>query len=141
MSKWPERGRILLEKARGDQQALASLAKDGSNHGWVLGFHAEQAVEKAIKAVLTAFGVEYPFTHDLLALVEVLRAGGIADPPEAESLGRLTPFGAAWRYEDPVDDTIAFDAAWAQDAVGRTIAWAASLLAEPTMDARGEAGK
>jgi len=131
MSKWPDRGRILLEKARGDQRALASLMGDRNIQNWILGFHAEQAVEKAVKAVLTAFEIEYPFTHDLLTLLELLRERRIACPPDGDDLGRLTPFGAAWRYEDPADDSVAFDTTWALEIVGRTISWAASLIDEP----------
>lgn len=31
----------------------------------VLGFHTQQAVEKALKAVLAVNGVEFPYSHDL----------------------------------------------------------------------------
>lgn len=36
----------------------------------IVGFHAQHAVEKAIKAVLAANGETFPFTHDLEGLIE-----------------------------------------------------------------------
>ena len=35
-------------------------------------FHAQQVVEKALKALLTQRGVEFPKTHNLLVLLELL---------------------------------------------------------------------
>ena len=37
-------------------------------------FHAQQAVEKSLKALLTAEGVTFPRTHDLMPLLELARA-------------------------------------------------------------------
>lgn len=62
----------LLGAARSDQRALEVLATDPQQGNDVVGFHAQQAVEKAIKAVLAAAGAEIPFTHDLGFLLEAL---------------------------------------------------------------------
>ena len=45
-------------------------------------FHAQQAAEKAIKAVLIRFGVEPPRMHDIRGLIERLPA----DVPQPETL-------------------------------------------------------
>ena len=45
----------LLEKARGDQLAYHALVDDSTIPTWLAGFHAEQAVEKALKSVLPGF--------------------------------------------------------------------------------------
>ena len=42
----------LLRRAVGDQYVVERLAADAQAPAWVLGFHAQQAVEKALKAVL-----------------------------------------------------------------------------------------
>ena len=39
-------------------------------------YHAQQAAEKAIKAILVFEQVEFPFTHELNALRHLTRAGG-----------------------------------------------------------------
>jgi HEPN domain-containing protein len=61
-------------------------------------FHAQQAAEKALKAVLLHKKVDFPFTHDLEELVEVSMNGGIAVPDELHDLGNLTPYAVQARY-------------------------------------------
>jgi HEPN domain-containing protein len=43
-------------------------------------FHAQQAVEKAMKAVLLARKVDFPLTHDLEALMDIGQKAGITIP-------------------------------------------------------------
>ncbi|WP_051862711.1 HEPN domain-containing protein [Ferrovum myxofaciens] len=69
----------LLTKARDDFFVVRRLAGEADAPGWVLVFHAEQAVEKALKAVLSNANVVYPRTHNLVMLVELLRQVGILD--------------------------------------------------------------
>jgi HEPN domain-containing protein len=54
----------------------------------IVGFHAQQAVEKSLKAVLAVKGVDFPFTHDIEGLVELCEAEGAALPAHmwAESI-------------------------------------------------------
>ncbi|MBI5899303.1 MAG: HEPN domain-containing protein [Rhodocyclales bacterium] len=65
-------GRLLLEKARDDAYAFQRLADDPRAPSWILGFHAQQSVEKALKSVLASRRIEYPRTHNLAMLVELL---------------------------------------------------------------------
>jgi HEPN domain-containing protein len=57
MSPRSEYARALLRKAGEDQYVANRLAADEGGPAWVIGFHAEQAVEKALKAVLSAVRV------------------------------------------------------------------------------------
>src|SRR3972149_5895678 len=61
--------RRWLSKARTDL-AVASviLEKRADMDPWACCFHAQQAAEKALKAVLVAQGAEPPFIHNLVAL-------------------------------------------------------------------------
>lgn len=43
-------------------------------------FHAQQAVEKAIKAVLLFYKIDFPFTHDLQELLDTIQSAGIQIP-------------------------------------------------------------
>ncbi len=61
-------------------------------------FHAQQAAEKAIKAVLLHHGVDFPLVHDLEALVELAQNAGLALPPEVAGVGALTPYAVEARY-------------------------------------------
>ncbi len=60
-------------------------------------FHAQQCVEKYLKAVLTLHGVAHPRTHDISHLIALLPEPGSAglDPKEQE---RLTVFATVTRY-------------------------------------------
>ena len=100
MDEVREHASSLLRKAGEDLYAATCLAKDPAVSLWTAGFHAQQAVEKALKAVLMRREVRYPFTHDIAALVKIVRQAGLPLPPGPDDLPYLTPFGTLFRYED-----------------------------------------
>ena len=117
----------LLSKARDDGYVVRSLSADAGAPNWVIGFHAQQAVEKSLKSVLARHEIEFPRTHNLSMLIELLRLHVIPLPPEADDLARLTPFGVALRYDDAAgEEEPPIQREWAVDVVSRTIDWAAS---------------
>ena len=61
-------------------------------------FHAQQAVEKSLKAVLLHFKVDFPFTHDLEELLDTLKIAGISIPSNLNEIGVLTPYAVETRY-------------------------------------------
>ena len=61
-------------------------------------FHAQQAAEKALKAMLLARGVIFPFTHDIEELLEIARGSDIATPDGIAAAAALTPFAVETRY-------------------------------------------
>ncbi len=68
-------------------------------------FDAQQAAEKAIKAVLLHQNVPFPYTHDLSELLTLVERGGEPVPQAVREAVRLTPFAAEARYpgsEEPV---------------------------------------
>lgn len=83
-----EVAQLLLEKATGDLAALRVLAADQNQADHVVGFHAQQAVEKSIKAVLASREIEIPMTHDLGYLVTLVEAL----PTEVAESRWLTPW-------------------------------------------------
>ena len=85
----------LLRKATEDEQAMVLLITDLSSADWIIGFHAQQAVEKAIKAVLANEGVEYPLTHNLSVLLDHVRSAGLALPSDAVD---LPASGSGWTW-------------------------------------------
>jgi HEPN domain-containing protein len=117
----------LLRLARDDEGAARAMLDVGSVTDAIVGFHAQQAVEKALKAVLAVRGVKVPFTHDLAGLAELCTAEGAVLPPELADVDRLTPFGVGLRYgalDDLVPVARATALAWAE----QTISWAQSVL-------------
>ena len=120
---------VLLTKAEGDYRAAACLGKDSSISVWTIGFHAQQAVEKALKAVLIKDGVRYPFTHDIETLTEMMEKHDLRLPPESSELSCLTLFGALFRYEDEgwgVPITVGIDRMLG--LAETTVAWARVVL-------------
>lgn len=63
-------------------------------------FHAQQSIEKLLKAVLIFKGIEFQRTHDLHTLATLLLQNGITPPCTPEELTRLNPFAVTFRYDD-----------------------------------------
>jgi HEPN domain-containing protein len=61
-------------------------------------FDAQQAAEKAIKAVLIARGIPFPYTHNLAELVTLIEKAGEEIPPFISLATPLTRFAGATRY-------------------------------------------
>jgi len=69
-------------------------------------FHAHQAAEKAIKAVLVAKGISFTKTHNIRILLDLLPRDLIL-PPEGEDAVSLTDYAVTCRYPadvEPVDE-------------------------------------
>jgi HEPN domain-containing protein len=71
----------------------------------VVGFHAQQAVEKALKVALVLADVDFPRSHDLRELVDIATDNDVAVPDSIEQARWLTPWAAQLRYEmlEPLD--------------------------------------
>ncbi len=61
-------------------------------------FDAQQAAEKAIKAVFMAYGLTFPFIHDMGRLLALLVQGGIRVPKYVIESDRLTRYAVTARY-------------------------------------------
>ena len=125
-----ELARLLLQKAKQDQYAMNRLLDDPAAPNEVIGFHAQQAVEKMTKAVLALHAIDYRRTHQLEELVAILDDSGISYPPELSEAVALTPFAVEFRYDLlPVhDDPCPFDRQWAKRCIEQIEQWASSLL-------------
>lgn len=127
--KWDEQAERLRRKAAGDEEALTALLGVSSVPDEVIGFHAQQAVEKLLKALLSHRCVAFRRTHDLTELLDLLVHNGIVVPPQIFDVRRLGPFAAEFRYEDiPLGVVEPFDRHWAAECVERTRTWVDSLL-------------
>ncbi|HNY40130.1 MAG TPA: HEPN domain-containing protein [Bryobacteraceae bacterium] len=61
-------------------------------------FDAQQAAEKAIKAVLVARKAQFPYVHDIDVLLSALTQAGEALPVRVLEAAKLTPFAVEARY-------------------------------------------
>ena len=89
---------MMLRSAGIDVAACKALDAAPGMVDTVIGFHAQQACEKCLKATLATQGAEVPRTHDLLRLVELLDARGIAIPASARWIDALNPYAVEARY-------------------------------------------
>ena len=91
-------------------------------------FDAQQAAEKAIKAVMIMRNIEFPYVHDLSHLLAILEESGESIPQTVRSASGLTRYAVDARYPGfagPVDDQQYREAIEAAEAVVR---WAESRL-------------
>ena len=90
--------RQWLDKARKDLAAGEVLLKEEFEDYENVGFHAQQAGEKFIKAFLVRHQIEFPKSHDIALLRQIVAR---VDPWLAEKLAAadaLTPYGVEFRY-------------------------------------------
>jgi HEPN domain-containing protein len=122
----------LLGLAADDEAALRALVPVEAVADSIVGFHAQQTVEKALKAALASRSVDFPFSHDLARLMELCESAGLPLPAELADADRLTPYAVRFRYGSAVvgDVSRAEAAAFASSAV----TWARRNVA------RGSAG-
>jgi HEPN domain-containing protein len=131
MNRSREHAHLLLRKSAEDQYVLERLIGEVDAPDAVIGFHAQQAVEKLLKAVLTSRSIRYGRTHDLDHLVGLLEQHGLSMPPGAERLSGLMPYAVEFRYDEiplEAEERKPLDRQWALDCVQRVRAWADSIL-------------
>ena len=93
-----EEALLLLSAAHRDLRALRGMFDAHVFVDEIFGFHAQQAVEKALKAWLAFFDVQYPRTHDLTLLLSLLEVNG-QDVNGFQDLVELNPYAVQYRYE------------------------------------------
>lgn len=93
-------------------------------------FHAQQAIEKSLKAVLLLSQVEFRRTHDLVELAQLLRQHGVEAPVASDQLSRLSPFAVALRYDNIGISIITREEA--ANLVKLTYDWAEALVQTAT---------
>ncbi len=99
-----ENARRLLNLARKDLRVLGLLTACTIHEPEIAGFHAQQAVEKSLKAWLCLSNVEYPRTHVLRYLIVLLEEEGY-DVNDLWDFLELSPFAVQFRYEPYELDT------------------------------------
>jgi HEPN domain-containing protein len=129
MQKWDEQAERLRRKAAGDEEAVAAMLCASSVPDEVIGFHAQQAVEKLLKSLLSHRHVAFRRTHDLTELLDLLTADGVEIPAEIAEVRQLGPYAAEFRYEDVSDEAMEpFDRRRVAEWVKRTRQWSNSLF-------------
>ncbi len=91
--------RAYLKLADRDIKALDLLIRSEEIDDETIGFHAQQAAEKCLKAVLALHIIPFRKTHDLQELMDLMIDNGKSLPPNADKLEVLNPYAVLLRYD------------------------------------------
>lgn len=116
----------FLHLADRDIRALNVLVRSEDVDDETIGFHAQQAVEKSLKAALALRRIPFRKTHDLSELLDLMEEHGVPAPPFVHSLDELNPYGVLLRYE--LGEIGPFDRVQAQAMARAVKDWAAHLV-------------
>lgn len=97
--EWLNRALSNLERANLGKQNESIYYED-------LCFDCQQAVEKSLKALLIFHQIEFPYTHSISRLLEIIEAHGITIPNIARDSVILSEYAVETRYPgdyEPVD--------------------------------------
>jgi len=115
-----------LRRAHSDL-ALASIALPAGVLYTELCFHAQQAAEKSIKAVLVHYGIEFRKAHNIDYLLTLLPKE-VPLPSEVEDAVGLTSYAVALRYPGDYEDVTEEAYREAIQAARVVVAWAEQII-------------
>ena len=121
-----EEAQRLLALARADRDAFLWLLQGPALRPAAGFFFAQQAIEKALKAVMVRYGLVPSRTHNLLALSAELNAAGVPTPRSPDELALLTPYAVTLRYDD--EDVVLATPEQAKLLVDAVLDWAGAEL-------------
>lgn len=118
-----------LKRARSNL-AIARQPKSEDIFWEDLCFEAQQAAEKALKAVLLSNRVRFRFVHDIAELLTLLEDNGIPFPEEIRAAAELTDYSVEARYPGPFEAVTEEEFKEALRIAEAVVAWAESNLKE-----------
>ena len=90
--------RQWLDKAGQDMEACGILLASEPSVNYPVCFHAQHAAEKYIKALLTWRQIEFPKTHAIELLLDLLKQTDAEMAGSLQGAAALTPYGVDVRY-------------------------------------------
>ena len=94
---------VLARKAEADAIAVRELVGNPEITDEIVGFHAQQAIEKWLKALMASRGMDEARIHDIGRLLQLLENDGAKLPDNAERLDDLTIYAVPMRYDELLD--------------------------------------
>jgi HEPN domain-containing protein len=91
-------------------------------------FDAQQAAEKAIKAVLIHLGRSFPKTHSIPDLLTFVESAGLAFPQDIREAAVLTDYAVTTRYPGPAEDIAKEEYDRAVALARRVVDWAEEVI-------------
>ena len=124
-NEWMRRARSNLARAR-QPKPTDAVWED-------LCFDAQQAVEKALKAVLDRFKIDFPKTHSLETLFHLLEISGHPAPPSLLEAKDLTDYAVEMRHPFPEEgeEVTEEDHRRALAIAEKVVRWAEGMIQGP----------
>ena len=94
---------VLARKAAADAVAVREVVGNPEITDEIVGFHAQQAIEKWLKALMASRGMDEARIHDIGRLLQLLENDGAKLPDNAGSLDDLTIYAVPMRYDELLD--------------------------------------
>jgi len=122
------------------QQAVSEMVAEWMRHAWsdmavarmveydeiapeIIAFHAQQAVEKALKALLIQRQVEFSHTHIIGVLIGLCKKSGYKIEENLEEAATLSRYAVASRYPGETDPVTRSEAKLAADLADQVLNW------------------
>jgi len=91
-------------------------------------FNAQQAAEKALKAVCLAQDLDFPKTHSLVHLIDILESSGLEVPENVRDADILTQYAVQSRYPSVVEDITKDEYRIALKLAAQVVFWAEVVI-------------
>ncbi|HSL45935.1 MAG TPA: HEPN domain-containing protein [Anaerolineales bacterium] len=91
-------------------------------------FNAQQAAEKAFKAVCLAQGMDIPKTHSLIHLMDILESSGIEIPNLVREADILTQYAVQTRYPSIMEEITRTEYRDAVKLAANAVFWAEKVI-------------
>jgi HEPN domain-containing protein len=119
--EWLNRAQSNLAQARVGASIPAVYLED-------LCFSAQQAAEKAIKAVLLHLGIRFPYTHDLAQLLTLVKQSGLEMPEVVIGAAALSDYAVESRYPGLAEPVTQEEYEEAITLAGEVVRWAQGII-------------
>ena len=119
---WLLRARSDLSLGRAALQTKGVLPEDAC-------FHAQQCAEKALKALLLLLEVDFPKTHAIEVLLDLLKVHGVDIPAGVDEAFALSEYAVQTRYPGEWEPVTKTEAHHAIEQAALVLAWVEDRLA------------
>jgi len=120
---WLARARSNLKRAELDRREPGIFLED-------LCFDAQQAAEKALKAICVHLSVAFPKTHSLVYLIDLIEQAGLCVPEEVREADLLTRYAVETRYPGLEEEVEEAEYQNTVHLARGVLSWAEKVIAE-----------
>lgn len=129
--EWLNRAKSSLAKAKSAVDEPEIYLED-------LCFDAQQAAEKAIKAILIHLGVRFPYVHDLAQLLALVAAAGQNFSESVRQAASLSEYAVETRYPGLAEPVTMTEYAQAVAIAEEVVRWAQDIISRDEPEQRVE---